>query len=71
MTDSDFTVQSEDGAFLLTPVTLRAESWSANHFGTLQRIGRAYLISSTTQFAHIVNSIVEAGLIVEERRRVN
>jgi len=71
MRDTDFTVRAEGGRFFLTPETLRAESWGVNHLATLRKIDRAYVISSTAEFARIVNAIIDAGFIVEERRRID
>ena len=71
VTDSDFTVRTEGGTFFLTPDTSRAESWSVNRLATFRKIDRAYVIFSTTDFANTVNAIIDAGFIVEERRRID
>jgi hypothetical protein len=69
--DPDFNVRNRGGIFLLTPQTLRAESWCTDHLASIPRTDRTYSISSAADFANIINAITEAGFTVKEKRTVN
>jgi hypothetical protein len=70
MADSDFIVEVGERKFLLSPVSVRAESWCAQNLTSVPLLSGAYLISSVQHFAEVTNAIIREGMIVEESRAV-